>query len=46
MNTWTAPLLVAVMSIVLAAVISEPFAAVMGIVVAALGYSLNKAGSR
>jgi hypothetical protein len=46
MTTWQAPLLVAIISIIGAALVSEPAAAVIGIGVALCGYMINKADNR
>ena len=46
MNTWTAPLLVAIISIIGATLVSEPAAAIFGIGVALCGYMINKADNR
>jgi ABC-type thiamin/hydroxymethylpyrimidine transport system permease subunit len=42
MNNWSAPLLVAVLSTVGAVIVQEPGVALLGYVVACLGYSINK----
>lgn len=44
MNNWAAPLTVAIFSTVLAVLVQEPGAALVGYAVAAMGYGLNKGG--
>lgn len=46
MSVWGAPVLVAVVTVGAAVLIQEPFLAAIGLVVAALGYSLNKAADK
>lgn len=46
MTTWQAPLLVAIISIIAAALVSEPAAGIIGIGVALCGYMINKADNR
>lgn len=46
MNTWHAPLIVAILSIIAATLVNEPAAAIFGIGVALCGYAINKADNR
>jgi len=45
MNNWTAPLIVAILSIIAGLSVGEPAAALIGIGIAYLGYKINKAGN-